>query len=279
MNRLLSIAVLTAALLTPLANAAPSAADIKKLVDVTGISEQLGSLNDMLKSGMADGLSAKQGEKQMSAEEQAALVGTVDAVNLSQLITGHMESALKQQTSDKEYTALMKWYESDLGKKISAAEVEASSQAAMQDMMQKAAELMGNQSRLQTAERIDQLTNTSNAVVNMQMNMSKAMIEGMSALAQDEAIKQAMTQQFEQQMQAVRPQMEAQTKQMVLISFVYTYRNFSDADIKQYEEFLSSPAAQEFTKGSLSALNSGFTEASGIWAKELVKVAEKFKKS
>ncbi len=84
--------------------------------------------------------------------------------------------------------------------------------------------------------------------------------------------------EIKRQIQENRRQVEAEARAETLVALLYTYRSLSEAELRQYVEFLKSPAGSREMSVFTAAFNQALFEGSIRWGKaigEAVKQAEK----
>lgn len=155
------------------------------------------------------------------------------------------------------------FYRSDLGRRLVAAEVAATSIEAQQKMLAEAKELMeglvkapGRQAALDRVSRAIKLEDMS---VNLALNVSRAMLIG---LATTGTSAQAMSmEEILEALEQQRPQIAAETNAMSAISLAYAYRDLPVADIEAYAAFLETPAGVKYSDAVLKGLDAVLSEA------------------
>jgi hypothetical protein len=196
-----------------------------------------------------------------------SMLNSVDATILPSEILNEISSSLKKQINESEVKQLITWYESDLGKKITAAEEQASTPEAYQMMAQSAQTLLGNTKRVEFAKKLDKMLKVTDMTLNMQESSGIAVYSALST-AMDPS-KPLQLDKLEAQLAAQRPQIRAQIEQMVIISFVYAYRNIDIEDLKKYENFLSQENSRKFNNTVVAAMNRGMEASVSKLAKEI----------
>ena len=66
--------------------------------------------------------------------------------------------------------------------------------------------------------------------------------------------------------------MRANVQQLVLVSFVYSYKDVDDESLAAYEAFLNRPETMKFNDSTIAGLNSGFEKVVADWADGLAEI-------
>jgi len=251
-------------LLSTIALAAPSQESVERLLEASGLVKQVGEFPDQLRMGFAQGL--EQGA-QLPDELGQAMLESIDRAVLPSVILQDIATSVSAALTETEIQGLLQWYDTDTGRAITRAEEQASTPEASREMMEKAEELLADSERVEAAFRLDRLIGATDMIMGMQKS---------STLAVSSAMMQAMApevpvnvEEFEAGWASVAGQMRLQLQQMVVLSFVYTYRSIDDDSLASYEEFLGQPAAQVFHKASMDGMTKGVDRAVTAWGSEI----------
>lgn len=172
--------------------------------------------------------------------------------------------------------AIAGWLDSSLGRRLSAAELEASSVEGRANMMRYLADITERppaQERIvliQRFERAARVTDSMMGLVELIMwgflsSLNEAVPEDLRVT--EDAIKK--------QLETTRPMMKQLLWQQALLSSHYSYRNFSNAEIEQYITFLQSPAGQELTDLSIGGIADVFKDVFAGAARKLASIKAK----
>ncbi|MEM6709710.1 MAG: DUF2059 domain-containing protein [Pseudomonadota bacterium] len=154
-----------------------------------------------------------------------------------------MKTVLAEGLSRRQTRRLLRWYRSDLGRRITALEVSAAQPEEMERMMAQLDSLLEDEDRLARAAKLDELLSLTDSLLSTTLTSQVAIVTGIlrssgvdettleSTLKQIEAATLAEREQFEQLSQALGS---------------YTYRALSDTEFDRYLEFLARPEAQRF---------------------------------
>lgn len=251
-------------LLSSLSYAGASDNSVNKLVLLSGLSKQVGQFPALVKSGF---MQASQQSSSMPADELKAIVSSVDKSFVPKKMLDDVKASIKASITEKQAKELLTWYESDLGKKITQAEEQASTPKAYQEMMTSAQSLLADKERVAIAKNLDKLLSASEMTMEMQKNTSLAMYSVMMNAASPgkpvdvDALKPMIDAQIAQSKSAV--------EQMVQVSFVYSYKNIAIKDLKKYEAFLARKAARKFNEAAFKGISKSLDASAINWAEKL----------
>lgn len=234
---------------------------LNKLLTLSGIEKQVKSLPEAMKAGVeqAKARAAQQPGSKLSAQDfddiEAALGNSFqpDALLKS---TG---DAIRKKVSEADAKQLIAWYQSDLGKKITQAELDASSPSAQQDMMAHAQELMADKPRVAFARKLGKMLHATDDALKFREDGALAMYSAMSAKmkpGQPVDIK-AFKARLDGALAQARPNIDA----VVTLGYVYAYRNIDMASLKKYGKFQERPATRRFNDGTRAGLTAGLEQA------------------
>lgn len=220
-----------------------------------------------IKQGFAQ---AVQASAEMTPEKLTLINQSIDKhINPSD-IYGTIGQLLKQNLNEKQAEKLLKWYTSEVGKEITAAEQKANSQEAMMAMQQQAQQLFADEFRVGFAQRMDEVMGITDAVMGMQVGMSMAIATGMTTMMQPEKMPDmaALRTQIESNMAPMRGNMQS----MIILMAVYSYQDISEDKLKQYEGFVNTPEAKVFADTLMKGMAQGIEKELFNWSGELAKI-------
>jgi hypothetical protein len=223
---------------------------------LAGIDTQLASLPETVKMGLSN--AKKQGARISDADYQLML-SSVDEAMVPAKMKGGISAELIKTLNDKEIKVLLKWYESDLGKEITAAESAGTKPDAFMAMQKQAPQLLTDTKRVEFAQRVDALVGATDMMLDMQVNNGFAVYSAISAVSPSPLTLSA--EQIKNQMSAQMAPMRANIAQMVALAGVYSFKNISLDKLAKYENFLSTNEALKFSKITMNALMGGFETA------------------
>lgn len=244
--------------------ASASDESLDKLLVLSGLSKQVGQFPGMIKAGMDQ---AMQQERSIPDSEYSLLIKSVDESILPSEIINEIKISLKSSISENDAKKLLAWYESELGKEITKAEENSSTPQAYQQMLQSAQSLLENKERVEFADRLDALLGATDMAMDMQKKSFLAVYTAIMTATQPD--KPLNIEQFEAQLNTQHDQMRAATKQMVTISFIYSYQNIEAEKLKKYEGFLNDPATVHFNKVIIDSMSKGIETSMTKWGAAL----------
>lgn len=239
-NTLLSILTITA--ITTASWADITTEQLDSYMKASGADVMLDGMKEQLGASMQQ--RAKMGGKSIPSDVLEAMTAAMTEKEVLAKFTDGIKSL-----DEKDYKALMKFYSSDLGKK-SADIIRNTDMIKMQKEMAEFAKKVVPEDR---KKLLSALTEASMSE-KRQMNMTKTMM--MSAVS---SMPKEMQEQMKTQMEAQLEQMKPMLKEQITLMSAYTYRNYSDSEVKEMTKHykLSSTEAEveAIIKGSSSYMS------------------------
>jgi len=261
-TELLLVTFLT--LFCSLSFASASDKSIDKLLDLSGLTKQVKEFPGLVKTGMEQ---ARQQGAAIPEDLFSKMTKSVDKSILPSEILDGIRSSLKKTICEDEAKKLLKWFESDLGRKITVAEEDASTPKAYQQMMGNAQALLTDSKRVEIAKRLDKLLGATDMAMNIQKYSGLAVYSAiMTAVAPGQPLN---IEAYKSQMLAMEPQMRTNIEQLVIISFIYSYKTIDDKSLNKYEVFLNNSTTVKFYNAVMESMNKGFETATSKWAIEI----------
>jgi hypothetical protein len=233
---------------------------IATLMELSGISKQIDQFPALFKGSMQQ--SAQQGMV-LSPAEYNAIIGSIDSNVLPSVILRGISATLKSELKQNEAQALIAWYQSELGKQISSAEENSQTEQAYQKMVKQKQRLLNNTERVAFAERFDVLLGASEMTSKIQQNVQVAVNSSiLLALTPDRPLD---TVELKKVLQGSDDKINPAVKQMVELSFVFSYQSLSTEELIKYERFLNQDSTKKFNKLTISGISSGLESAIISW--------------
>lgn len=229
--------------------------NIHMLVEISGLAKQTEEIPNIIKSQI---------NGKLPDNIIASLKDSIDKTILPSAILTDMHHAINNNFNNEEISTLLKWYESDTAKRITAAEEKASTPEAYQEMMATVQKSLANTKRVATANRLDDLISGTSIGVKTYKIASLASYSVIKSLMQPE--QPLMINEFKAQLDAMEPKIHAGIKQSNIVGLVYTYKDINNADLAQYEEFLGTPTGKKFSFVIMNAFNDAFEKTALEWA-------------
>lgn len=240
---------------------------VEKLLTVSGLYKQVDALPEGIKMGMNQ---AKQQGTPIPDGEFQAILQSIDTHIKPADIKAELTAKVSKAFNEKEIKTLLGWYESELGKEITAAEAKASTPEAYMAMQQQAQKLFADTKRVEFAQRYDALVGATDSLIDMQVSSGAAVYSAVTS-AMNPDVPQDLS-AFKSQVASQMAPMRANMEQMIIISLVYSHQNTSLEKLAKYETFLNTPAAMKYSKVSLSAFFDGFDKSIEKWAGGLASI-------
>jgi hypothetical protein len=228
---------------------------VDELIDRSGLKQQIPRLPTeymALVDQVLAGLDRRDPmPKSVRQELRQSFVDALSSDRFEPQIRSRLLDTLSQDTS----IATVNWLRSDLGKKITAAEVNVGSperSVQLATFMLRLQLERPTPERLQLVRRIQEITQGS----EMATNAWEAII-GAFARALEGGLrgnKFQANEKLEQFMASIRGSMKGMFEQGQIFEALFTYQTVTDEELKQYAEFLETPAGREVTKSINSAI-------------------------
>lgn len=231
---------------------------------MSGLTKQVNEFPGLIKTGM---IQARQQGAAIPEDLFNEMLKSVDTSILPKEILEKISSSLKKSIREDEINRLLVWYESDLGRKITLAEEKASTPESYQLMISEAKTLLADSKRVEFAKRLDKLIGATEITMNLQKISGIAVYSAiMKAVSPDQPIN---IDEYKSQMLSIEPKMRANTEQLVIISFVYSYKTFDDKSLEKYESFLNEPTTVKFNNAVVESFNKGLETSISKWADKI----------
>jgi len=241
--------------------------NLDRLFLLSGLTKQVGQFPEMVKAGFMQGV--QQGAS-IPEKEISLMLDSADKTILPSVILSEIQHSLEKSLSNEDIEKLLEWYESDVAKRITAAEEKASTPEAYQQMMNSAQQLLANTKRVNVAARLDDLLGATDMAMEIQEFSGVAVYSAiMTAMAPDQELN---LDKYKSQMAAMEPQMRANIQQLVSVSFVYSYQGIDDDSLTKYEAFLNRSITKKFNDSAIKGLNRGFEKVVADWADDLATI-------
>ncbi|MHC4267647.1 MAG: DUF2059 domain-containing protein [Planctomycetota bacterium] len=230
--------------------------NVNKLLDLSGITKQIGEFPTLIKSGMEQ--SREQGTPIPESIYQSMLMAIDDSIDTRTMVKG-VANELLNNLNKEEIKFLMTWYESELGRKITLLEEKSSTPAAYQEMMLITESLLADSNHVSFAKKLDELVGATDFSMKLQENTQIAVLSSVFKALNPH--KKFDLNALKSQMSKQRTQIRANINQIVIVSFTYTYRNLNQEEIHEYTEFLESPTAKIFNESAMNGIDKEMNKA------------------
>lgn len=240
---------------------------LKKILILSGLTDQIEQFPELIKLGMQE---MKDQGSTFSDSAYALVIASIDQTILPSEINGTVKAALRDELSKKDAKQLLKWYESDLGKKITSAEASSSSADAYNKMLASEAQLLANTDRLAFAKRFDELLGATDMNVELQKLSSIAIFSALMTAAQPDKPVDILP--FIDQIDALAEQSRSIVEKDVMLSFIYTYQDIKIHKLEQYEAFLNETSTKKFNATVKESMSAAIESSISKWATSLASI-------
>ncbi len=235
------------------AQAAPDAASVLEASPIDDIVEQYPA---MLSQGIREGLKQRGQVPPMVADTVGYVVSSsfsADKIE-QQIITD-----LQAQLTDEQLQAVSEWYQTPVARKISSAEIAASTPEAWPQIQASAPELNRKYKGTPKAEmfdRFDRAARATESAVDTTIAVQLGLATAMSALSSESMHYEQLERRIENQ----RGMLRGVVGQQVYDSYLYTYDKISAQELALYLDFLESPAGKQFSQVVTSSIQQAIME-------------------
>lgn len=225
-----------------LPDAAAMIAEAIELVGLRGLTDQIATSAQRAVSDLRDG------------SGRSMLVGRAMLAGFdSERLYAIAEQTFRERASERPVEPVLEWLRSPLGRRTQRAQSNASQESRASFRDELAAE-PPTRERVELLLRLDRASGTSEAAVEMQTAMTKALLRGLYP-SKDEgghAIEEAL--------ERARPRLERKTRSRIQMSLHFMYRDLSDEALRKYVEFLESEDGAWLSDVLLEALFAAMEE-------------------
>lgn len=252
---------------------------VQEVYTKSGMEKQLQQLPLVIQAAvdqaLREGHLLEQLPRQVTSAISALAPVAFASENLKEVVLSHLKEKLAAQDIKK----VLKWLDSPLGKKCAQLEEAAATPEALTEMRRYAAAIKGSppkKERLAVLRKLDIASRATETAVEVALSTQVAV-----ALAANYTLpleQQSSIDTIKQTLKRVRSLVEAEARKETLASLLYTYRNLTETQIRQYIEFLSSPAGSKYTEVYNAALKKALWEGNIRWGKAIGEALEQIKK-
>ena len=237
---------------------------LNEIMDLSGINDQIAQYPSMAVMGMDQARAENKTIPQEKFDKMKAVM--YDAFKADEMLK-IIKKEIKQTTTQKDADVLLTWYKSSLGKKITQAEKDATTPTAYMSMLKEAPVLLKNKKRVYFARMIDRSINATQMTIQIQKNTSVAVFTAMSKIMKPN--EKVDVEKFKIIMAAQDKQMEAGIEQMMILSFVYSYKSISIENLEKYVVFLQKEDVKKFNKSVVNGIVKALNNSSKKMTKKL----------
>lgn len=236
--------------------AAQAATDARQALAASPVDDIVARYPAMMSQGIRDGLKRSGQLPPMVANTIGNVVSnSFSAADIEQQII----TDLQNQLTDGQLEAVQGWYETPVGRKISAAEIAASEPSAWQQIQARAPGLNSKYKGTRKAEmfdRFDRASRATESAVDTTIAVQLGLATAMAAFSSDSENYDQLRQRIEGQ----RSMLTGVVGQQVYDSYLYTYENIGAQEMDLYLGFLESPAGAAFSKVVTNSIQQAITD-------------------
>lgn len=248
---------------------------LNKLMDLSGLNKQVAEFPGMVSAGIDQ--AKAQGGPMPDAESEDVTRAIENAFEPAGILT-MVGAEIRQNISETDGIDLLVWYESELGRKITKAEESASTPEAYQEMLGLAQSLLQEAERVSLAKKIEELVNATDMLMALQEKVQISVITAISTLMNPENSANEIN-AFKAQISAQQQQMRAQMKQIVILSYVYSYKDLELDVLEQYTRFLNKPVTMKFNDSVMQGMKDSLNQSIEKMASSLADTYAKHNRS
>ncbi len=217
-----------------------------ELIEKSGLSVQIEHMPASLKQGLAQ--SVAQGAP-IPPEQVQAIGNAYDQAFAPSRVRALLISRLDGQISVSDRSRIEAFLDSDLGKRLTEAEIAAASPETYLHVEKNARELMAdlgkNSHRLALFKSLDRATGSTELGTSVAIGGILAMNYALLAQTPPAPGKPSF-EEVREHVEQNRFQITAQIAEMSLVGAAYTYRDVSEDDLQRYLDFANSPSGQAY---------------------------------
>jgi len=229
---------------------APEAA--QDLATKSGLWTQLDSLVPQVRAGMAAGIQRSPG--QVSEAQQARMLACTQSAFTAETLRPPALDAIAGTLQPRDVAPLLAWYDSALGRRIATIEATSAQQTPdPQERLRRGGEALSGASEARRASLQAILTETHSVdmMADTLIGMALAVQQGLASA--DPAAAGTPVSELRADLAARRPQ---------VVAYAFTYLALSDDDLRQYADYLGTPAAMAFSDGMMRGVSRALTAGS-----------------
>jgi hypothetical protein len=230
------------------------------LAKKSGLLTQLDSLGTQVRTGMAAAMARD--PRQPGEPQKTRMLDCAQAAYAADGLRPPALDAVAATLQPADVAPLQSWYESPLGRKIAAMEASSGAQATdPQERLRRGADALSgaSEARKGSLQAILTETHSVDIMADTLIEMALAVQQGMANA--DPSAPGPSAAELKGNLSSRRPQLLAHYGQIAVPAYAFTYRELGDDELKQYADYLGSPAATAFsdgsTRGVARAMNAG----------------------
>ncbi|PCJ45875.1 MAG: hypothetical protein COA99_03810 [Moraxellaceae bacterium] len=245
--KLVSILVLIAC--TPLSIASPIAEDtLYELVVLSGVKSQVESLSGAVLAGMTS-----RGET--SSEKVSIVEESLNSNSMLERLTSNFGKSLTQS----EAMELISWYSSNFGARVARAEESGSTGDAQVEMQKMAQQLLSDPARLKKIKEMEKVGSLVDNAIDLQITLA---LSAATVVHQQKNPNKPLNLDILKNITTSQVNgMRSNIEMSIIISLLYTFRDFNIEELDKYIDTLNTPVMMKFNESMNSGMNIAFNEA------------------
>ncbi|KAF0192762.1 MAG: hypothetical protein FD165_532 [Gammaproteobacteria bacterium] len=258
------------ALIAVLCHAAMAAAlddkhkEILVLLEHSGLTQVIEQLPQFIQEGMNDSLQGQ--ESEISRDDVSAISNILQQSFASDVIMHDTIAHMELHYDKQRITHVLNYLTSPLGAKMIALEKASSTPASYEAMLDYAAKLEASppdEGRVAVLLELDRASHTTELTVAMQLEIFRTIMLVMGAYASEQGAPQLAGDMLEQTIAVMAEHVREEAQGMTLISFLFTYQDASDTELREYIKIHNDQDIQWYLALSSSALIHSLSRAMG----------------
>ena len=250
-------------------------ASVDKLISLSGLNKQIAELPGMVRMGIEQ--AAQQDGVSEPDEEFEKFVKSVENAFQPADVLSAVAMEIGNNLSESESNGLITWFESDLGKRIAKADLEASTPDGMQKIMREAQSILADEERMGLSRRQMASSNVVDMLLQLQEQTGLAVITTISKINNPD--KPVNVEAFKARLSAQQQQMRGAIEQQLAMMNASSYKNIDINSLEKYTEFLELPTTKKFNNSVLKGMMNGFAKCNEKMVKVLEDLVEEKKKA
>jgi hypothetical protein len=214
---------------------------VQTLIVKSGMSKQMAQFPQMVQASLVQ---ANQQFQNLSEEKLALVSSLLAEVFAATVMIESARDVMQANMSDKDILAVLTWLDSPFGTRLTKLEEDATSVSAYQEMQAMADQLMGDAGRVALIKRLDSAARATESGIATTLDSQSAMVLALTAtmpMEQRPSVEDT-TRMVNQGKEQVLPYVE----QQVILSFLYTYRTLTNAEVERYIVFFQSELGKKY---------------------------------
>lgn len=245
---------------------------LDRLMALSGLNKQVAEFPTMVRAGAEQ---ARNQGRVINDAEFDKIIKSIESAFQPEEMLGNLSSEIKSRLSEADAEYLLSWYTSDLGKKITKAEEDASTPEALNKIMTEAESLLADQKRVELAQKIDEVTGSTDML--MQIQNETALTVFTAVFKAENPDKPVPVEEFKAQMAPQKEWNRENTKQFLTVVTVYTYKDIDIDSLTKYIEFNEHPVMLKMHDGVKKGLKAAFGKAGEKMAASIVAMVKEQK--